>query len=667
MKADTVKFFEFLEQKKTIFNIPVYQRNYEWSQEQCSQLFGDVQNIIVDDFNRKHFLGTIVYVDERGPKLSKNFIIIDGQQRITSFMLFLKAVADLSNDEELYNEILDDYLLNPRSDENDKLKLKSVEKDRLIFRQIIENKPVVVTSKIYENYQYFKECLQKSVYEPKQFFDALSVIEIVYIELNGNDDSENPQIIFESINSTGLSLTASDLIRNFLLMGISYDLQTRLYKDHWVSIENRIPTSQISTFIRYYLTIKYGNTVNEKKVYDEYKRFFINESYIPEKAIEELNRYSKFYHWIVNETLPHSKTNEIIKRINLMKATVAYPYIIEVLKLNEDGLYNWHETNEIVAVVESYLFRRLITDKKTNVLNKLFATLSNNISSKNEKDRLVKELMSKAGTQLFPRDDEFINSLRSIDLYNRRNHLAKLTLTMIENSLSKETVAFDAIQIEHIMPQTLTDEWKLALPQAISIQTRYGNSLGNLTLTGYNSELSNKLFEEKLNLYLNSNIMMTRELFDHYKEWNERSIVDRAERLSKIALDIWKIPEVNSEVDLGSISGEHFLDEDISVTGTKPTAIMIDGKEYETDNWKQVLMEFLNFVWEFDSLTFDKLQNKEALRRVFGSPDEQISPFILRNGRSIETNFSANSILYIVKIIANEYGISDIVSYNVKG
>ena len=149
MKADTVKFFEFLEQKKTIFNIPVYQRNYEWSKEQCAQLFNDVQNIIEDDFNRKHFLGTIVYVDERGPKLSKNFIIIDGQQRITSFMLFLKAVADLSEDEELYNEILDDYLLNPRSEENDKLKLKSVEKDRIIFRQVIDNKPVSLISKIY--------------------------------------------------------------------------------------------------------------------------------------------------------------------------------------------------------------------------------------------------------------------------------------------------------------------------------------------------------------------------------------------------------------------------------------------------------------------------------------------------------------------------------------
>ena len=667
MKADTVKFFEFLEQKKTIFNIPVYQRNYEWSKEQCAQLFNDVQNIIEDDFNRKHFLGTIVYVDERGPKLSKNFIIIDGQQRITSFMLFLKAVADLSEDEELYNEILDDYLLNPRSEENDKLKLKSVEKDRIIFRQVIENKPVSLTSKIYENYQYFKECLENSPYEPKQFFDALSVIEIVYIELNGNDDSENPQIIFESINSTGLSLTASDLIRNFLLMGISYDLQSQLYKDYWMSIESRIPTSQISTFIRFYLTIKYGNTVNEKKVYDEYKRFFINEGYSPEKAINELDLYSKFYHWVVNETIPHTPTNEIIKRINLMKATIAYPYIMEILKLNADGAYTWPESNEIFSVVESYLFRRLITDKKTNVLNKLFAALSKDISRDSEKERLVSELVSKAGTQVFPRDDEFVSSLKSIDLYNRRNHLAKLTLTMIENSLSKETVGFDTIQIEHIMPQTLTNEWRLAVPQATEVQLKYGNTLGNLTLTGYNSELSNKLFEEKTHLYRNSNIKMTRELFEKYTEWSESTIIDRANRLSQIALDIWEIPTLIPDVEFTSISGEHFLDEDIVVTGTKPTSLIIDGNEFEAENWKQILVQFLNFTWEFDSSTFGNLASKEALKRVFSSPDEQINPYKLQNGISIETNFSANSILYIVKIIANEYGISDVVSYTIKG
>lgn len=169
MKADTIKFFEFLEQKKTIFNIPVYQRNYEWSSEQCVQLFNDVEKIIQDDFSAKHFLGTIVYVDERGPKLSKYFNIIDGQQRITSFMLFMKAIADLTDDKNLYDEILDDYLLNPRSEENNKIKLRSVEKDRLVFRKIIEKQEVDEVSKVSENFNLFISRIEDSEYEQKSF------------------------------------------------------------------------------------------------------------------------------------------------------------------------------------------------------------------------------------------------------------------------------------------------------------------------------------------------------------------------------------------------------------------------------------------------------------------------------------------------------------------
>ena len=160
---------------------------------------------------------------------------------------------------------------------------------------------------------------------------------------------------------------------------------------------------------------------------------------------------------------------------------------------------------------------------------------------------------------------------------------------------------------------------------------------------------------------------MTRELFEKYTEWSESTIIDRANRLSQIALDIWKIPTLIPDVEFTSISGEHFLDEDIVVTGTKPTSLIIDGNEFEAENWKQILVQFLNFIWEFDSSTFGNLASKEALKRVFSSPDEQINPYKLQNGISIETNFSANSILYIVKIIANEYGISDVVSYTIKG
>lgn len=663
MKADTIKFFEFLEQKKTIFNIPVYQRNYEWSNEQCMQLFSDVERIIQDNFERKHFLGTIVYVDERGPKLSKYFNIIDGQQRITSFMLFLKAIADLSKDTELYAEIVDDYLLNPRSEENDKIKLKSVEKDRIVFRKIIENQNVEEASKVFENYNLFVDNIQESQYNPKDFFDALSLIEIVYIELNGNDESENPQIIFESINSTGLSLSASDLIRNFLLMGIDYETQNRLYKDYWTQIEDKIPTNQISTFIRFYLTLKYGVTVNERRIYEEYKRFFIKQKYTPELAIKELEAYSKYYYWIFSENVPANRVNEKIKYINLMKATVVYPYFMEILKLADEGQYTWEEAHKIFQVVESYLFRRQITDKKTNVLNKLFASLAREIAPVGESGRLIKELVSKGGTQVFPRDSEFVNSFKTIDMYNRRNNVAKLALMMLESSRSKETIDFNSIQVEHIMPQTLTNEWKISVNNAVDVQAKYGDTIGNLTLTGYNSELSNKLFIEKTNLYKNSNISITRELSEKYSEWNATTIEFRANKLSQEALSIWKFPVQNTDEELQSVSGEHFLDEDISVKGSKPKTITMDGRDYKTESWKKLLLVFLDFVWDIDSQTFSKLKKKEALKRLFVTDDSIKNPGKLANGEIVETNYSADSIISIIKIISLEYNIFDDVSF----
>lgn len=665
MKADTIKFFEFLEQKKTIFNIPVYQRNYEWSNEQCVQLFNDVEKIIQDDFSAKHFLGTIVYVDERGPKLSKYFNIIDGQQRITSFMLFMKAIADLSDDESLYDEILDDYLLNPRSEENNKIKLRSVEKDRLVFRKIIEKHEVEETSKVSENFNLFLTRIEESEYEPKEFFDALGMIEIVYIELNGNDESENPQVIFESINSTGLSLTASDLIRNFLLMGIDHETQNRLYKDYWTKIEERIPTNQISTFIRFYLTLKFGATVTERRVYEEYKRFFNNNHYTPETAIKELENYSKYYFWLNNEIIPKSTVNERIKRVNLMKATIVYPYLMQILKLGDDGIYTWNDVDEIFGTVESYLFRRSITDKRTNVLNKMFAALSREISRTNEKDRLIIELTNKKGTQIFPRDAEFVNSFQTVALYNRKNNLAKLVLMMLELYRTKEPISFESIQVEHIMPQTLTNDWKVSVKNANDVQIKYGDTIGNLTLTGYNSELSNKLFSEKSKMYQQSNITLTRELANEYDKWDACTIEDRAKKLSEEALKIWKFPIQVQAEEQSSVSGEHFLDEDVNITGSKPKLLSIEDKDYKVDSWKKVLISFLDFVWEFDSQTFANLKRREVLKRLFSPADEIRNLGKLSNGEIVETNFSSETILSIIKIIATEYNIFDDISYTI--
>ncbi|MGX7350950.1 hypothetical protein RU97_GL000335 [Enterococcus canis] len=664
MKADTIKFFEFLEQKKTIFNIPVYQRNYEWSSEQCTQLFEDVEKIIQDNFSSKHFLGTIVYVDERGPKLSKYFNIIDGQQRITSFMLFLKAIADISNDEELYSEIVDDYLKNPRSDENNKIKLRSVEKDRFVFRKIIENMSIEEPSKVYENYQLFVTKIKASDYEPRDFFNALSMIEIVYIELNGNDESENPQVIFESINSTGLSLTASDLIRNFLLMGIDHETQNRLYQDYWTKIEERIPTNQISTFSRFYLTLKYGATVTESRVYEEYKRFFNSNRYSAEVAIKELENYSKYFLWLTSEEIPDNMVNERIKRINQLKSTVTYPYLMQILKLADDGALSWKDVGIIFETIESFLFRRLITDKKTNVLNKMFAALSREISIDCEKERLIHELVSKRGNQLFPRDEEFINSFQSIDIYNRKNNLVKLTLEMLELYRTKEPLDFTKMQVEHILPQTLTNEWKVEVKNVNEVKLKYGDTIGNLTLTGYNPELSNKIFSEKRLLYKESNISLSRDVAEKYQSWNASTIENRGKELARQALEIWRFPIQTQSIEQPSLSGEHFLDEELNITGSKPKLLSIANKDLKVDSWKRLLIGFLDYVWEIDSQTFLNLKRKGALKRLFSNRDIR-SIGNLMNGDTVETNFSAETILSIIKIVALEYSIFDDVSYTI--
>lgn len=664
VKADTIKFFEFLEQKKTIFNIPVYQRNYEWSSEQCTQLFEDVEKIISDDFSSKHFLGTIVYVDERGPKLSKYFNIIDGQQRITSFMLFLKATADISHEEELYSEIVDDYLKNPRSEENNKIKLRSVEKDRLVFRKIIEKIPIEVPSKVYENYQLFVNKIQNSHYKPRDFFSALGMIEIVYIELNGNDESENPQVIFESINSTGLSLTASDLIRNFLLMGIDHETQNRLYNDYWIKIEERIPTNKISTFSRFYLTLKFGATVTESRVYEEYKRFFNSNHYSAEVAIKELENYSKYYLWLTNEEIPNNTVNKRIKRINQLKSTVTYPYLMQILKLADDGELSWKDVSIIFETIESYLFRRLITNKKTNVLNKMFAALSREISGDDEKGRLIHELVNKRGNQLFPRDEEFINSFQTIDIYNRKNNLVKLTLEMLESYRTKEPLDFTKMQVEHILPQTLTNEWKVEVKNANDVQIKYGDTIGNLTLTGYNPELSNKIFSEKRALYKQSNISLTRDVAEKYQSWDASTIESRGKELARQALEIWRFPVQTQSIEQPSLSGEHFLDEELNVTGSKPKQLSIDSKDFKVDSWKKLLVNFLDYVWEIDSQTFLNLKKKEALKRLFSNGDTRSAANLL-NGDIIETNFSAETILSIIKIVAFEYSIFDDVSYTI--
>ena len=292
MKADNVSLVDFLSQSKTLFKIPVYQRNYEWGESQCKQLFSDLIEALKS--GDPHFIGAMVYVPESGNKMSHIEVIIDGQQRLTSCMLLFKAIAE--SDDSVKEEINEDYLTNKYVEINDHIKLAPVEKDRDAYSAVIENqvedfnKP----SKVIENYKLFCQLVSESEYTGKELFEAINFLNMVYINLDGGIKSENPQVIFESLNSTGISLSATDLIRNFLLMRIDSSTQETLYKSYWLKIEDLLANNIFSDFIRHYLIMKTNKLVKKEKVYPTYKQFFTSNKFSSAEALEDLYKYAKF-------------------------------------------------------------------------------------------------------------------------------------------------------------------------------------------------------------------------------------------------------------------------------------------------------------------------------------------------------------------------------------
>ncbi|MDF7672284.1 DUF262 domain-containing protein [Lactobacillus sp. ESL0701] len=369
MKADTAHLFDFLSQNKTIFEIPVFQRNYEWDEEQCEQLFNDL--VLASQNNRDHFIGTIVYVSETGSNLSHLNRIIDGQQRLTTLTLLLRAIAN--QDEEHCQEIEEEFLFNKYLTANNHLKFKPIEHDISAFNAVMNNKLIEFNepSKIIENYRFFEQKLQNSPIKIAELYEAMNHFELVWIELN-NNQVENPQEIFESLNSTGKSLSASDLVRNFLLMGLDIDEQQQLYQEYWLKIEALFSTKTFAEFLRHYLIMQTHTTVKKDRVYPTYKNFFYDKQLNAVSALRELTNFARLYKQLLEANTALPKLNKSLLHINIMDSRVLYPYL---LKLLADKETDSDQIIELVTVLENYLFRLKICSRPTNGLNKIVAAL----------------------------------------------------------------------------------------------------------------------------------------------------------------------------------------------------------------------------------------------------------------------------------------------------
>ncbi|GAA9663316.1 DUF262 and DUF1524 domain-containing protein [Helicobacter pylori] len=552
MEAKATTLLEFMkENQKNQFVIPIYQRLYSWEKEQCKQLWDDIIKIGGDDKMDGHFIGSILYVLD-GIKHSNNaLLIIDGQQRLTTITLLLTALRDHWSDKR--KDIEDHYLINSDKDGDKKFRLILSESDKDTLLSLIDKdkrKPSEPSSKIMENFKLFEEWIRKNTNQLEIIFKGLDKLMIVEIALDKEKD--DPQLIFESMNSKGMELAQTDLIRNYIVMETENEKREGFYNKYWRAMEEEFKQNKkwFDRFVRHYLTIKTGGIPKINKVYVELKDYRQKEGIGIEDLLKDFQKYSGYFCRIVFKKESDKDLNKALGFLVDLDMDVIYPLLLELYSDYSDGVLSKQDFIPIIALTESYLVRRAVCGFNTNVLNKVFASFAKHI----QKDEYFKSLKAHFGylteKQRFPNNDEFKDRLITIDFYNKFKKKTKCFLKRLENFDTGEPVNTKGLTIEHIMLQKLTEGWKKDLGENFQeIHNKYLHTIGNLTLTGYNSEYSNKPFQEKRDMengFKQSSLKLNQSLRD-LEPFGEEKIKKRANDLADLALKIWTYPNLNAE------------------------------------------------------------------------------------------------------------------------
>ncbi|GAA8900351.1 DUF262 and DUF1524 domain-containing protein [Helicobacter pylori] len=506
MKADAMKLLDFIgKSQERQFVIPIYQRVYSWEKEQCKQLWDDIIKTGGNDQMNGHFIGSIVFVQDGIYTTSHNeLLIIDGQQRLTTITLLLTALRDHLNDEDEFlkkfscQKIQNRYLINSDKDGDKKFRLILSESDKDTLLSLIDKdkrKPSEPSSKIVENFKLFGEWISKNTNKLETIFKGLEKLMIVEIALEkGKDD---PQLIFESMNSKGMELTQTDLIRNYIIMETEIEKQEGFYNKYWRAMEEDFKQNKkwFDRFVRHYLTIK-TKIPNINKVYVAFKDYRQKEGIGIEDLLKDLQKYCGYFCQIVFKKEDDKDLNKALGFLVDLKMDVIYPLLLELYSDYSEGVLSQKDFISIIYLIESYLVRRAVCGLGTNSLNKVFPSFTKHI----QKDEYFKSLKVHFGSltekQRFPNNDEFKDLFITIDFYRFKKK--EYFFERLENFERKEPVNTKGLTIEHIMPQTLTEEWERDLGENFQeIHDKYLNTIGNLTKTGYNTEYSNKSFQEK--------------------------------------------------------------------------------------------------------------------------------------------------------------------------
>ncbi len=557
-KATTLLIF-FEENQNNQFVIPIYQRLYSWEKEQCKQLWDDIIKIGGNDKMNGHFIGSILYVLD-GNTPSSPLLIIDGQQRLTTITLLLIALRNHSSDEvkileKFSRKEIESYLINNNKDGDKKFRLILSESDKDTLLSLIDKnkrKPSEPSVKIVENFKLFEKWISENTDKLETIFKGLEKLMIVWIALEkGKDD---PQLIFESMNSKGIELTQTDLIRNYIIMETeTEEKQKDFYNGYWRATEEDFKQNEtlFNRFVRHYLTIKTGKIPNEKKVYEAFKDYQQKERIEIEDLLKDLQKYCGYFCQIVfkKESDERDKgLNEALGFLVDLEMDVVYPLLLELYSDYRDGVLSDQDFISIIALTESYICRRAVCGLGANSLNKIFPSFTKKIDKKQYLKSVEKHFGSLKGNQRFPNNDEFKDLFITIDFYHFKKN--KYFLERLENFDTKEPVDTQKCEIEHIMPQTLTPEWQKDLGENFeAIHEKYLHTIGNLTLTGYNAEYSNKSFQEKRDMekgFKQSSLKLNQSLKD-LESFDEKEIEKRANDLADWALKIWTYPILDAE------------------------------------------------------------------------------------------------------------------------
>jgi uncharacterized protein with ParB-like and HNH nuclease domain len=675
MKANQLQIINFLQAPNVQFVIPVYQRNYDWTNTECKELLNDI--ISVETENRgTHFIGSIVFVHEGTYSTSevKELVIIDGQQRLTTINILYVALYRFAKDngkvqdaERLYNMFLtNQYVKN----ESSKLKLKQTDTNSLAFKAIMlgTDNESSTFSNVIENYNYFRSAITEDTFE----LISNGLKRLIFVEISLERDKDDPQRIFESLNSTGLDLSQSDLIRNFILMDLPPKDQNRIFETIWNPIEENAKdiikqNSLVSDYIRDYLTLRNKNIPNKNKVYAEFKSLYANkkdEAYHQE--LENIKSLSIHYKKFIN---PTTVLDENIKKeleyINRLEINVAYPFLLQVFEDYENGVISKEELIKVLKLIQSYAWRRFVVGLPSSSLNKIFMALYSEVDSEDYCDSIAIALLKKRGNAKFPSNEDVKTALKDKDLYNTQPKNRNYLFEMLENYNNREYVNTnnDQITIEHIFPRNPEEKWNTDLPKEeyFLFKEKHLNTIGNLTLSGNNGALSNKSFLAKKEMNVDGKeqgYQYSRLWLNSYIKsidtWNIEKYEERLHIIYERFLKIWEYPDV--VVTENDDTEEQNIFDAESSRNKKLEYFIFENTKVEEDAVAQMYFYVIRSLYEKNSQLL--LKNHEILKMSRNAADFR-TPKDVSNGWYIESNIDSNSKFNSLKRLLTLFGLEE--------